>query len=122
MSSASSRLILIADDYDDAAKLMAELVELTTPYETVAAKDGREALELARQRRPDVAILDIDMPQIGGIEAARMLRSEFGRNRPLLIASTGGMHADEAERSGMFDHVFKKPIGIMTLLRILDSA
>jgi two-component system CheB/CheR fusion protein len=122
MCASPVKLILIADDYDDAAALMAELVQHATPYEAIAAKDGREAIDLAQQRRPDVAILDIDMPQIGGIEVARILRSEFGENRPLLIALTGGTHTDDAQLSGMFDHVFRKPIGTMTLLRVLADA
>ena len=82
------RIVLIADDYDSAAELMADLVKASTPYDAVSAKDGYEALERAREHRPDVAILDINMPRMGGIEAARVLRSGvgFGYRRPLLIA------------------------------------
>ena len=99
--------ILIADDYDDAAKLLADLVERATPHTAVAAKDGYEALQMARLKMPDVAVVDVDMPRMGGIEVARALRTLPDDQRPLLIALT--THAVGARVSGLFDHVFRKP-------------
>jgi CheY-like chemotaxis protein len=114
----ANKLVLVADDYDDAAALLAELLRLSTAFDTMVAKDGREALGQALARRPDVAILDIDMPHIGGIEAAWALRVAFEEHRPLLIAMTGGSYA-EAMLSGMFDHVLRKPIIVDELLTLL---
>lgn len=116
------KLVLIADDYDDSAQLIADLVEHASHHEAVAAKDGAEAVELALRRRPDVAILDIDMPRIDGIGAARAMREAFGEQRPLLIAFTGGVRADDATFSGQFDHVLKKPVAIDRLLALIDAS
>jgi CheY-like chemotaxis protein len=116
------KFILIADDYDDAARLLSELVEVQTPYETVSAKDGREALEIAARRKPNVALLDIDMPHIGGIETARQLREQFGERRPLLIAMTGRADPNEVALSGMFDHVLKKPLDLAELLQLFEQS
>jgi len=117
---AKTKLILIADDYDHAAMLLADLLAHATEFDAVATKDGREALEQAALRRPDVALLDIDMPEIDGIETARRLRATFGESRPLLIAMTGRA-PDEAKLSGMFDHVLAKPFDIAMLLSLLGQ-
>src|SRR4051794_27126433 len=113
-------LVLVADDYDHAAAMLAQLVECVTPFQAMSAKDGKEALELAGKRRPDAAILDIDMPQIGGIEVARMLRVAFGDRRPRLIGLTVGP-LEAAEVSGMFDHVLQKPVPLDRLVALLTS-
>lgn len=106
------KLILVADDYDDAAQLVANLVEVTSDFEAIAAKDGREALTLALRRRPDVALLDIDLPKIDGIETARAM----------LVACTGGRRADEASLSAQFDYVLTKPIPLKRLLSLIAAA
>jgi CheY-like chemotaxis protein len=111
-------LVLIADDYDDAAPMMAALVEHETPYEAIWAKDGKDALDLALQCRPDAAILDIHMPHIGGIELAHALRVAFPSHVPVLIAATAGA-VDEAVQSGMFDAVLRKPVDLATLIDLL---
>lgn len=121
MTEASRKFVVIADDYDSAAEILAQLVELSTAYETVYAKDGAEALDQARRRRPDACVFDIDMPSIGGIEAAKTLQDQFGENRPLLIAMTGAS-LDDARRSGLFDHALQKPVDLDDLLQKLREA
>jgi CheY-like chemotaxis protein len=121
MQPVTSKVILIADDYDDAAALLAVLINQIPPYEAISAKDGEEALERAKQRRPDAAILDIDMPRIGGIEAACAMRQMFAEQTPLLIAVTGRESISEIVRSGVFDHVLRKPVDIDGLMRLLDK-
>ena len=110
------KLVLIADDHDDAARLMAEVIEMGSEFVAVAALDGVEAIAKAEERRPDIAVLDIDMPHIGGLEAARLLRMMFPSRPPLLIACTGRLEIDEVKQSGMFDHVLNKPVGLDELL------
>ena len=111
-------LVLVADDYDDAAPIVAALIEHSTPYEAVWAKDGKAALDLALQARPDAAVLDVDMPHIGGIELARALRLAFQDRAPLLIAATGGA-IEEAVHSEMFDVVLRKPVPFDALADLL---
>jgi CheY-like chemotaxis protein len=116
-----SKLILVADDYDDAARYLAEILGWATHFDTMYTKDGVKALEMTEQRRPDAAILDIDMPRINGLEAARLFRERYAERRPLLIAVTGRESATEVELSGLFDYVEKKPVEVVDLMRILQS-
>jgi DNA-binding NarL/FixJ family response regulator len=78
--------VLIADT-DEAAR--AELARLlgAAGYEVVHAADGEDALALARERRPSVAILEIPLSVLSGYEVCRALKSEFGPDLPVLFLS-----------------------------------
>ena len=115
--------ILIADDDRDAASTMASLLELMG-HETHTASNGESALALADALRPDVAILDIGMPQVDGYAAARMLR-ERSWSRGLLLYALTGWGDDrnrERTRDAGFDRHFVKPVSIDELLaRLADD-
>ena len=102
-------LILIADDYEDSAELLAELLRLECGYETIAAKDGAQALSLALAREPLAALLDFDMPGSSGLEVAFKLR-EQRRGSILLAAMSGGSDLASLASVGVFDLVFRKPL------------
>jgi CheY-like chemotaxis protein len=122
MEGPSPRLVLIADDFGRAARSLAEVIELAAAYSTVTALDGLDAFELGKKYRPDVAILDIDLPRMGGIESAQALRAALGEDRPFLIGMTGGADFAAAALSGAFDHVFQKPVDIDKLLDLIKAA
>jgi PAS domain S-box-containing protein len=109
--SGSVRRILIADDNVDAADSLAELFRLDG-HEVHVAYDGGQALELFSQADPDVALLDIGMPGLSGIEVARAIRSHNPGHRATLIAVTGwGQDADRrAALNSGFDHHLTKPV------------
>ncbi len=103
--------ILLADDNRDAADSMAMLLELNG-HEVIVAYSGSQALQLGRQHRPDVAVLDIGMPDMSGYEVARTARAEeWGRNI-FLIALTGWGQAEDKEkaRAAGFDKHLTKPV------------
>ncbi|HKU86372.1 MAG TPA: ATP-binding protein [Casimicrobiaceae bacterium] len=115
--------ILIADDDRDAAFTMASLLELMG-HETYTAPNGEAALRLADALKPDVAILDIGMPQIDGYAAARMLRERSWSRGLLLYALTGWGDAKNRERTrdAGFDRHFVKPVSVDELLaRLADD-
>ena len=67
-------LILIADDHEVARRGIRSLLESHPGWEVCGdAKDGRESVELARRMKPDVVLLDIGMPNLNGLEAARQI-------------------------------------------------
>ncbi len=103
--------ILIADDNRDAADSMGMLLELGG-HEVIVAHSGHQALELGRQRRPDVVILDIGMPDLNGYEVARTARSEDWGKSAYLIALTGWGQAHDKERASKagFDRHLTKPV------------
>ena len=72
--SRNRKQILIADDNPSMRRLIVDLISQRTDWELCAeAADGRQAVEFAKTFCPDVAILDIQMPQMDGIEAARLI-------------------------------------------------
>jgi CheY-like chemotaxis protein len=105
------RRILIADDNVDAADSLAELFRLDG-HEVHVAYDGGQALELFSRADPDVALLDIGMPGLSGIEVVRAIRSHNPRHRATLIAVTGwGQESDRrAALNSGFDHHLTKPV------------
>jgi PAS domain S-box-containing protein len=116
------RRVLIADDNADALETMVALLEMEG-HEVHSAADGHEALALAQQTRPDIAILDIGMPGLNGNElAARIRASDWGRGVKL-IALTGWGQAEDRARSSAagFDHHLTKPVDFERLSALLAS-
>ena len=106
-------LVMIADDNGDAAWGIAKLLELSG-FRTVLAGGGEEALRVAERDRPDVALLDIGMPDLSGHEVARRLRaSAWGRDM-VLIAATGWGQDVDRQRSVQagFDAHLTKPLNL----------
>ena len=119
----SRRRLMVVDDNVDAAQTLAMLLGMHG-QDVRTAFSGAQALELAAQWKPDVAVLDIGMPGMNGYEVCRRLREQH-RDQPLLcIACTGwGQEADRdrAHEAG-FDFHLVKPIEPDALLRMLDVA
>jgi two-component system, NarL family, response regulator NreC len=85
--------ILLADDHTIVRQGLRKLLEERPDWEVIAeAGDGREAVRLAEQHKPDVAILDVAMPLLNGIEATRQITRRMPGTRVLVLS----MHADEA--------------------------
>jgi two-component system response regulator NreC len=85
--------ILLADDHTVVRQGLRKILEERTDWDVVAeAGDGREAVRLAEQCKPDVAILDVAMPRLNGIEATRQIARRVPSTRVLVLS----MHQDEA--------------------------
>lgn len=112
--------VLLADDDRDSALALATLLQLEG-YEVRSVHGGQEALDAAREFKPDVCLLDIGMPKITGYEAARRLRSRYADDCPVLIAVTGWKQASDkilATLAG-FDHHVSKPYEPAALIKLL---
>lgn len=84
--------VLLADDHSIVRAGLRRIVEESVDMAVVAeASDGREAIRLVREHRPDVAVIDISMPEIGGLEVIHRLRPEFP-GLPILILT---MHEEQ---------------------------
>ena len=103
--------ILIAEDHPPSLELMRYLLG-ASGYTTIAATDGRQAIELARQERPDVIICDLQMPDVNGYEVVRELKQDPDlRAIPLLAVTALSMLGDcEDILKAGFDGYFSKPI------------
>jgi PAS domain S-box-containing protein len=118
----AKRRVLIADDNRDAAESLAMLLRLEG-HEVTVAHNGREALAIFSSLLPEVAVLDIGMPEIDGYEVARQVRQQSLGQAATLIAVTGwGQEADKARAlAAGFNHHFTKPIEPEQLTRLLRS-
>lgn len=118
-----SRLaFLIIEDNSDAREILYELLT-SHGHSVITAESGLEGIEKAIANMPDVALVDIDLPDIQGYEVARRLRSGGLSAGTKLIAVTGyGQEADrrKALESG-FDHHIRKPLKTSELFQILES-
>ena len=115
--------VLVADDSRDSADILANLLELFG-HEVRVAYDGRAAVTTAQAFRPDVALLDIGMPELNGYQVATRIRNEAWGSNVVLVALTGwgGEHDKvDAERAG-FDRHLTKPVDTEVLQGVLDSA
>jgi DNA-binding NarL/FixJ family response regulator len=79
------RRIMIVDDHDAIRRGVRQLLETTAYYQVVGeAADGRTGLEVARQTRPDIAIIDYSVPELNGLDLSHALKREFPRIEILL--------------------------------------
>jgi PAS domain S-box-containing protein len=118
--SSAHRRVLVVDDNRRAADPLAEILRLDG-HHVQTAYDGREALAAAERFRPDVALLDIGMPEINGYDVARRLRSETWGERMFLVALTGLGSPEDRERAreAGFDTHLVKPVDVDALEKIL---
>lgn len=102
--------VLVADDEPLIRMDLKEMLE-ETPYYTVVgeAKDGLEAYELAKRLDPDVIFMDIMMPQMTGIEAARKLKETLNRRIPIIMLTAYSQRElyEEASEAGVFGYLTK---------------
>jgi DNA-binding response OmpR family regulator len=92
-----ARLVLVADDDEDILVLVRTVLE-RAGYEVVAARNGVEATAAAEQRRPDLAVLDVSMPELDGLEVLRRLRADASTSDvPVLLLSARVQEDDVAE-------------------------
>lgn len=117
-----TKKILIVDDDRDSAEMIAEFLGLQG-YQASFAVDGEGAVESARQLSPDVALLDITLPDMSGYELAQRLRLEPALKQLVLIALTGwsGAEHEAKAREAGFDHHMVKPVDFSKLQRLLEG-
>jgi two-component system response regulator MprA len=114
------RRVLIADDDTALLNALAALVSLEG-WQAVTATDGLEALILAREKRPDLILMDLVMPRLDGITAIQLIREEPGIRHIPIIAITGHDIRVERPRPGVSGVVaiFSKPFSLRELRETL---
>lgn len=113
--------ILIADDCV-ISRRVEELILRRSGYEVSLAADGIEAVDKARSQPPDLILLDLEMPRLGGLEALKELKgSSLSRHVPVIVVTTQGDPAsrDAARESGC-DGFLTKPFEAEVLVRMIE--
>jgi CheY-like chemotaxis protein len=118
----ASLRILIADDNRDSADSLAILLRMTG-NDVRAVYDGAAAVSAVREYSPNVALLDIGMPELSGYQAAQQIRGMIGGGDVVLIALTGwGQDGDrQRSREAGFDYHMVKPVNPDSLLKLLAT-
>jgi CheY-like chemotaxis protein len=117
----SIRVLVVEDDPDTADAIRTVLTHWG--HEVWTAGDGETGIDLAARFRPDLALLDLSLPEVDGFEVARQIRQLPGGGAIMLVAATG--YDSRAVRLAAgevgFDHFLTKPFDLRTLRAILTA-
>ncbi|WP_312137867.1 response regulator [Brevundimonas sp. BH3] len=112
-----SKKVLIVEDNELNMKLFHDLLE-SQGYETLQTREGMQALQLARAHRPDLILMDIQLPEISGLEVTKWIKEdEELSNIPVIAVTAFAMKGDEERiRQGGCEAYISKPISVTTFL------
>ena len=114
-----AKKILVVEDNEDTREILLYRLKSMGDYEVLLASNGKEALEMATQTKPDLIIMDLKMPVMDGWEATKALRqTEWGKDLPVIALTAQAMERDEekALNAGCNDYI-AKPIMDYTALK-----
>ena len=113
--------VLIVEDNELNMKLFHDLIE-ACGHEILETRDGIEALKLARLHRPDLILMDIQLPEVSGLEFTRWLKEDDElRKIPVIAVTAFAMKGDEEKiRSGGCEAYIAKPISVANFLEVVE--
>jgi two-component system, cell cycle response regulator DivK len=113
--------VLIVEDNDLNMKLFNDLL-VAHGYGTLQTKDGTEALALARQYRPDLILMDIQLPEVSGLQVTQWIKSDdILRSIPVIAVTAFAMKGDEEKiRDGGCEAYIAKPISVSSFLKTVE--
>jgi CheY-like chemotaxis protein len=118
-----SRDLLVVDDDPFIRRLITTTLEDVAEFRLLEAQDGEQALELADRHRPQIVLLDVDIPGADGIEVCRALRANPHTSESTIVMLTAS-HNDaieaQADAAGA-DLFLTKPFSPLELLRLVDG-
>jgi DNA-binding response OmpR family regulator len=122
VAEASAPLVLVAEDDEDIRSLVSFRLQ-RAGYRVVEAADGEHALELAFERLPDLAVLDVMMPKLDGYELTRRLRSDERTTRlPVILLTARAQETDVQQgfAAGADDYI-RKPFSALELTERVEA-
>jgi two-component system cell cycle response regulator DivK len=119
----SAKTILYVEDNEVNRRLVQDLLRPTS-YRLIEAPDGESGMAMARQERPDLILMDVQLPKVSGIEATRTLRAEAATaNTPIVAITSFALTGDEekAKEAGATAYLAKpySPRDLLELIRRL---
>ena len=112
-----AKKVLIVEDNELNMKLFHDLLD-AHGYQTLQTRNGLDALALAREHRPDLILMDIQLPEVSGLEVTRWLKEDDQlREIPVVAVTAFAMKGDEERiRSGGCEAYISKPISVASFL------
>ena len=112
-----TKRILIVEDHEDARRILRDMLE-TTDYELVEAENGEQALAEVARQRPDLILMDIQLPILDGYEATRRIKADPAlRSIPIIAVTSYALSGDESKaRAAGCDDFIPKPYSPRQLL------
>jgi two-component system cell cycle response regulator DivK len=117
----AGKRVLIVEDNELNMKLFHDLLE-AHGYSTLQTKDGMEALRIARRERPDLILMDIQLPEVSGLEVTKWIKEDDDlRSIPVIAVTAFAMKGDEEKiREGGCEDYIAKPISVARFLETVQ--
>ena len=118
---ATPKTVLIVEDNELNMKLFHDLLD-AHGYRILQTKDGMEALDIAREHRPDLILMDIQLPEVSGLEVTKWLKEDESlRSIPVVAVTAFAMKGDEEKiREGGCEAYIAKPISVANFLETVQ--
>ncbi|KZL06716.1 Polar-differentiation response regulator DivK [Pseudovibrio axinellae] len=116
------KTVLIVEDNELNMKLFNDLLE-AHGYATVQSRNGMEALELARTHKPDLILMDIQLPEVSGLEVTKWIKEDEDLKAiPVIAVTAFAMKGDEERiRQGGCEAYISKPISVVSFLETVSG-
>jgi two-component system cell cycle response regulator DivK len=116
------KTVLIVEDNELNMKLFNDLLE-AQGYRVLQTRDGLSALDIARASLPDLILMDIQLPEVSGIEVTKWLKEDDKlRHIPVIAVTAFAMKGDEEKiREGGCEAYISKPISVVSFLQTIDG-
>jgi two-component system, cell cycle response regulator DivK len=117
-----AKTVLVVEDNELNMKLFHDLLE-ASGYNIVQTRNGLEAIDLAREHHPDLILMDIQLPEVSGLEVTKWIKEDDDlRTIPVIAVTAFAMKGDEERiRQGGCEAYLSKPISVNTFLETVKS-
>jgi len=121
MTASRTQTVLVVEDNELNMKLFHDLLE-AHGYGILQTKDGMEALQIARDHRPDLILMDIQLPEVSGLEVTKWIKEDDNlKSIPVIAVTAFAMKGDEEKiREGGCEAYIAKPISVANFLQTVQ--
>jgi two-component system cell cycle response regulator DivK len=118
----AAKVVLIVEDNELNMKLFHDLLE-AHGYSTLQTRNGMEALKIAREHRPDLILMDIQLPEVSGLEITKWLKEDDAlKGIPVVAVTAFAMKGDEEKiRKGGCEAYIAKPISVQKFMETVEK-
>ena len=122
MAESKARKVLVVEDNELNMRLFCDLLE-AYGYQTYQCRDGAKAVEIARRELPDLIIMDIQLPEVSGLEVTKWLKDDEELHAiPVIAVTAFAMKGDEDRiRQGGCEGYISKPISVPDFIQTIKS-